>query len=140
MLRKLTLSLVLTVCALAASKPTFANLITVNGGSAPYSLNSGDTLYIASGTYTGTVSGLSANNRTIIVAGGATFQPCLLQPDNGVVCKMFIYGTFTYNQPLTSNTNFTIDIYAGGLVSVADMNTKGRDQVWTNQYDGTLTF
>jgi len=141
MFRKLTLSFILTVSLLLVGKFSFANLITVNGGSAPYSLNSGDTLFIASGTYNGSVSGLNSNNITIIVAGGATFQPALLDgTSNGIVCKMHIYGTFTYTLPLTTNTNFTLDNYAGGLVNLAAMNTKGKDQVWTNNIGGTMNF
>jgi hypothetical protein len=142
MFRKLTLSFFLTVSAFAFSNFSFANLITVNGGSTAYSLNANDTLFIASGTYTGTVSGLSsANNPTIIVAGGATFQPTLLNPTNGVVCKMFIYGTFTYNQPLTTNTNFSINVYAGGVANFNNtVDTKGKDQVWTNNIGGTMNF
>ena len=142
MLRKLALSFLLIVCTIAVSNFSFATTITYNGGPiSDYTLVANDTLYIASGTYTGTVSGLNANNRTIIVAGGATFQPTLLQPTNGVVCKMHIYGTFTYNQPLTTNTNFTIDVYAGGVMNLTNtMDTKGRDQVWTNQIGGTMNF
>ena len=122
------------------SKTSFANIITVNGGSGAYTLGVNDTLFIASGTYTGIVSGLSANNRTIIVAGGATFQPSTLQPTNGVVCKIINYGTFTYTASLTTNTDFTLDNYAGGIVNLAAMNTKGKNQVWTNHYGGTINF
>ena len=140
MFRKLTLSFILTACTFLVGKLSFANLITVNGGSTSYSLNNGDTLFIASGTYTGSVSGLNSNNKTIIVAGGATFEPANLAPTNGVVCKMHIYGTFTYTSSLTTNTNFTIDIYAGGMVNLSAMNTKGKDQVWTNHHGGTMNF
>jgi hypothetical protein len=41
---------------------------------------------------------------------------------------------------LTTNTNFTLDNYAGGIINLADMNTKGRDQVWTNHHGGTINF
>jgi hypothetical protein len=139
MFRKLTLSFLLIV---AVSKFSFATIITFNAGDPidNYSLGANDTLFIASGTYTGTVSGLNSNNKTIIVANGATFQPALLQPDNGVVCKMLIYGTFTYTLPLTTNTNFKLDNYAGGIVNLGAMNTKGRDQVWTNYTGGIMNF
>ncbi|HEX6847699.1 MAG TPA: T9SS type A sorting domain-containing protein, partial [Chitinophagaceae bacterium] len=91
--------------------------------------------------YTGTVSGLTSNNRTIIVAGGATFQPTLLDgTSNGIVCKMHIYGTFTYSSSLTTNTTFTLTNYAGGVVNLAALNTKGKDQVWTNNIGGTINF
>ena len=141
MFRKLTLSFLLTVCSIAVSNLSFANIITYSGGPIiDYTLSNNDTLFIASGTYTGSVSGLNSNNRTIIVAGGATFQPTALNPNNGVVCKMHVYGTFTYTQSLTTNTNFTLDNYAGGMVNLAAMNTKGRDQVWTNHHGGTINF
>jgi len=142
MFRKLTLPFLLTVCSIAVSNFSFANTITYSGGPIiDYTLAANDTLYIASGTYTGTVSGLNANNRTIIVAGGATFQPTLLNPTNGVVCKMIIYGTFTYAAALTTNTNFTIDVYAGGVANFTNtVDTKGRDQVWTNNIGGTMNF
>ena len=141
MFRKLTLSLLLTVCSIAVSNFSFANIITYSGGPiVDYTLGNNDTLFIASGTYTGSVSGLNSNNRTIIVAGGATFEPTALNPNNGVVCKMYIYGTFTYSSSLTTNTNFTLDVYAGGVVNLAAMNTKGKDQLWTNNYGGTINF
>ena len=141
MIRNFTLSLFLTVCSFAVGKYSFANIITYSGGPIiNYSLNANDTLYIASGTYTGQVSGLNSNNKTILVAGGATFQPSLLQPTTGVVCKIKNYGTFTYTQSLTTNTNFTLDNYAGGIVNLAAMDTKGRDQVWTNHIGGTINF
>jgi hypothetical protein len=139
--RKFTLPTLFTVCALALSNFSFANLITYNGGPvSDYPLNNNDTLFIASGTYTGKVSGLNSNTITIIVANGATFQPNQLAPTNGVVCKMHIYGTFNYTPSLTTNTNFTIDVWAGGIVNLTAMNTKGKDQVWTNHIGGTLNF
>ena len=142
MLRHFTLSLFLTVSICLAGKFSFAANITINGASnTNYTLGAGDTLFIKNnGNYTGVISGLSGNNRVIVVEGGGIFNPSGLNPDNGVVCKMHIYGTFTYSQPLTTNTNFTLDNYAGGIVNLAAMNTKGRDQVWTNHIGGTINF
>ena len=142
MFRKLTLSLILSVCMLLASNVSYAITITVTGTSnTNYTLNAGDILVIAAGAnYTGTVSGLTANDRTIIVEGGATFQPASLVPTNGVVCTIKNYGTFTYSQPLTTNTNFTLDNYAGGMVNLTTLNTKGKNQTWTNNIGGTINF
>jgi len=142
MFRKLTLSSFLTVCIFLASNFSYANIITVTGVSnAPYSLSPGDTLFIATGAnYTGTVSGLNSNNKTIIVEGGAIFNPLSLAPTNGVVCKIKNYGTFTYSQSLTTNTDFSLDNYAGGVVNLADLSTKGKNQVWTNNVGGTINF
>ena len=146
MLRHFTLSFLLTVCTFLASKVSYAITITVTGTSnTNYTLGPGDILFIAAGAnYTGAVSGLTGNDRTITVEGGGIFNPSGLigsgGPNNSIVCKMHIYGTFTYTQPLTTNTNFTLDNYAGGIVNLAALNTRGRDQVWTNHIGGTMNF
>jgi hypothetical protein len=143
MLRKLTLSFILTVTAIVASNSSYATIYVYDGVTPlpnPLNLNNGDSLHIAAGTFTGQVSGLNSNTIKISVAGGATFQPSLLSPTNGIVCKMYNYGTFTYTQPLTTNTNFIFNNYAGGIVNLAAMNTKGKDQVWTNNIGGIMNF
>jgi len=133
--RRLTLSLILAGFALLVSKFSAANLITNNGGSTPYTLANGDTLYLASGTYTGNINGI-ASGATIIVSNLADFQPANL-PSNAVG-TLYVYGTFTYNSSLTTNTNFKL--YNYGMVNLASLTVKGKDQVWTNFYGGIINF
>ena len=135
MLRKFTLPFILAVFALVINKSASANLITVNGGSTPYTLANGDTLLIASGTYTGSIGGI-ASGATIIVSSLATFQPTSL-PSN-TTGSFYVYGTFTYTSSLTTNTNFTIHNY--GMTNLGSVTLKGKDQLWTNHYGGTINF
>jgi len=135
MSRRLTLSLILAVFALIVGKFSAANLITNNGGSTPYTLANGDTLFIASGTYTGDINGI-ASGATIIVSNLADFQPASLP--NNTVGTIYVYGTFKYTSSLTTNTNFKLHNY--GMVTLASLTVKGKDQVWTNFYGGIINF
>lgn len=139
MFRKLTLFLFLTVSAFLIGNISFANLITVNGGSTPYTLANGDTLFIQSGTYTGNIGGFAAG-ATIIVSDLATFQPTGMSHPN-VRGTMYVYGTFIMNNnpQFRTNTDFTIHNY--GTVQINyETRMDGSNQTWTNHYGGIINF
>jgi len=89
MIRNFTLSVILSLCASLFCK--FASAITYvnNGTNTNYTLNAGDSLYIASGTYTGTISGLNSVSAKITVSDMAIFQPAGFP--NNAVCTMNVY-------------------------------------------------
>jgi len=139
MVRNFTLSVILSLCASLFCK--FANAITYvdNGTSTTYSLNSGDSLYIASGTYTGSITGFPSGAK-ITVSDLAIFQPSSFPNTNGNSAKgtMWVYGTFTFNNTFLSNDGFTLHNY--GTVTLGNTTLKGSGQTWTNHYGGTINF
>ena len=139
MVRNFTLSVILSLCASLFCK--FANGITYvdNGTSTTYSLNSGDSLYIASGTYTGSITGFPSGAK-ITVSDLAVFQPSSFPNTNGNSAKgtMWVYGTFTFNNTFLSNDGFTLHNY--GTVTLGNTTLKGSGQTWTNHYGGTINF
>ena len=139
MVRRLTLSILLSVCTIAVSNFSFANLITVNGGSAPYTLVSGDTLFIQSGTYTGNIGGF-AQGATIIVSDLATFQPTGMSFPN-VRGTMVIYGSFIMNNnpQFRTNSDFTMHNYGTVQINYETLMS-GSNQTWTNYAGATMNF
>jgi len=138
MFRKLTLSLILTVCSLLVGKLSFATYYNDNGTSNPYTLNTGDTLFIAANTYTGNIGGF-AIGATIIVSDLATFQPTGMSWSN-VHGTMYIYGTFIMNNAqFRTNSNFTL--YNYGTVQINFLTRMdGSNQLWVNSYGATINF
>lgn len=135
MVRNFTLSVILTLCAFLFCKFTYAITYVDNGTSTTYSLNSGDSLYIASGTYTGIISGFAAGAK-ITVSDAAIFQPAGM-PFPNIRGTMYIYGTFTMTTQLRSNTGFTL--YNYGVVSLNSTTLmSGSDQVWTNNLGAVM--
>jgi hypothetical protein len=135
MVRNFTLSVILSLCASLFCK--FANAITYvdNGTSTTYSLNSGDSLYIASGTYTGIINGFPSGAK-ITVSGSAIFQPSSMDfPD--VHGTIYVYGTFQMTTQLRSNSGFTVNNY--GVVSLTStLLMSGSDQIWTNNLGAVM--
>ncbi|HEU5165438.1 MAG TPA: T9SS type A sorting domain-containing protein [Chitinophagaceae bacterium] len=137
MISKFTLSLLLTVCSLLIGKFAVATNYTNNGGSTPnYSLNAGDTLFIASGTYTGSIQNFPAGAVIIVTDIANTFQPSSFPNNAGGT--IYVYGTFTYTSSLTTNSNFTIHNY--GMVNLGAVTLKGSNQTWINHYGATINF
>jgi len=139
MTRNFTLSVILSLCASLFCK--FASAITYvdNGTSTTYSLNSGDSLFIATGTYTGNINSFPSGAK-ITVSDMAIFNPSTFPNTSGNSAAgiMYVYGTFTFTSSLITNTNFTIHNY--GTVNLGSVTIKGKDQVWTNHYGGTINF
>ena len=137
MFRNLALSLLLTVNAVAFSLSSFAITYVDNGTSTNYTINAGDSLYIAFGTYTGQISGLGSVNAKITVNSGATFQPSGIP--NNAVATIDNYGTVIFGYNIRTNTGFTLNNY--GIFSVSG-NTVivGNNQTWTNNIGGVMNF
>lgn len=92
------------VWALGCTAATYT--YTDNGGSTNYSLNSGQSLKINSGTYTGTINNFPASS-TICVETGASFQPSNLNNTAGTLIN---YGT-TRLQTFSYSTGTVLDNY-----------------------------
>src|SRR5258705_916571 len=137
MTRNLALSLSLTVCALLVGKLSFATNYVDNGTATNYNLTSADSLYIASGTYTGQITGFASGARITIDYTG-TFKPSSMPNNaNGTIHN---YGIFTYTSSWTVNTDFTVNNYAGGVMNFGAVTIKGNNQTWTNNIGGTINF
>jgi len=137
MIRKFTLSAILSLCASVSFKLFAGTTYIDNGTSTTYTLNTGDTLYIATGTYTGVIGGFDYG-ATIIVSNGATFQPSSI-PFPNVHGTMYIYGTFKMTTQLRTNSGFTLNNY--GIVSLTSATLmSGSGQVWTNNYGAVLNM
>jgi hypothetical protein len=106
-----------------------------NGSSATYNLNTGDSLYIASGTFTGTITGFDAGAK-IAVASGAVFQPASM-PWPNLHGTMYVYGTFKMTSQLHTNTGFILNNYGVVLVTSTTLMS-GSGQVWNNYYGALL--
>lgn len=102
-----------------AANCTAAYTHTNNGGSSNYTLNSGQSLKIASGTYTGALDGF-ASGASVCVETGATFNPSNINVIAGTLTN---YGTTTL-QTFVYNTGAVIDNY-GTLSFPGGLNTNG---------------
>jgi hypothetical protein len=137
MIRNLALSFILTVTAFTVCKTSFAINYVDNGTATNYDLNPGDSLYVASGTYTGNITDFASGAR-ITVANGATFTPGSMPHNaNGTIHN---YGIFTYTSSWTVNTNFKVNNYAGGIMTLGSITIRGNSQTWTNYIGGIITF
>ena len=136
-MRNLTLSFFLTVTALTVCKTSFAITYINNGTPTNYNLTSADSLFVASGTYTGNITGFASGAR-ITISGSAIFTPGSMPHNaNGTIHN---YGIFTYTSSWTVNTNFTVHNYAGGIMTLGSITIRGNSQRWTNYVGGIITF
>ena len=135
MYRHSTLFGILTLTASCLLSVASATVYTNNGNSANYSLNAGDSLSIASGTYTGNISTFPAGAK-IGIQSGAVFQPASFSFPN-IHGTVYVYGTFKMTSQLRTNTSFTL--YNYGVVWVTSTTLmSGSSQVWTNYYGGLM--
>jgi hypothetical protein len=117
------------------SNPVSSTVYVDNGSSATYNLVAGDSLNIASGTFTGTISGFALGAK-ISVASGAVFQPASMAFPN-VRGTMYVYGTFKMTPQLRTNSNFTLHNY-GVVWASSTTLMSGSSQVWNNYYGALL--
>ncbi len=114
-----------------------ATIYNDNGTATTYTLVAGDSLHIASGTYTGTIASF-ATGAKISVAHGATFQPAAMSFPN-VRGTIYVYGTFKMTTQLRTNSDFRIHNY--GLVWVTSTTLmSGSGQQWTNYFGATMNL
>lgn len=135
MYRNSTLFGFYTLIASCILSTASATVYTDNGSSATYSLNAGDSLSIASGTFTGTISNFAAGAE-IAVQSGAVFQPSSFLFPN-IHGTLYVYGTFKMTSQLRTNTGFKLNNY--GVVWVTSTTLmSGSSQLWTNYYGGLI--
>lgn len=104
-----------------------------NGSSKTYTLKTGDSLYIAGGTFTGTINDWE-NGGKVTIATGARFAPAAV---NGFRSKYVNYGTITIGT-LNALTGFGLVNHGTVVINGnADMNGNA-GQVWTNTVGGNL--
>ncbi len=140
----------LTGQALAANcTATYTN--TSSGGSTNYTLNYGNSLKIASGTYTGTINNFSSTS-TICVETGATFTPSNLNNPAGTLANygtttlsgaafnagtvIHNYGTFTFTGSPNTNGATTFYNHTNATMSAPTFQL-GSNSTFTN--DGLMT-
>jgi hypothetical protein len=138
MFRKPSLSILLMAFAFLLCNYAKAVTYVDNGTSNPYTLNAGDSLFIATGTYTGNIGGF-ASGAKITVSDLAIFQPTGMNFPN-VRGTMYVYGSFIMNNPnFRTNTGFTI--YNYGTVQINNQTTmSGQDQYWFNSLGANMYF
>ena len=133
--RNSTLLALISLLASVFCSQSSATTYIDNGSAATYNLNAGDSLYIASGTFTGTISGFPAGAK-IAVASGAVFQPASIDFPN-IHGTMYIYGSFKMTSPLRTNSGFTLHNYGVVLVTATTLMS-GSGQVWNNYFGALL--
>jgi hypothetical protein len=133
--RNSTLFALISLLASLFCSQSSATTYIDNGSSATYNLNASDSLYIASGTFTGTITGFDAGAK-IAVASGAVFQPVSM-PWPNVHGTMYVYGTFKMTSQLHTNTGFILNNYGVVLVTSTTLMS-GSGQVWNNYYGALL--
>jgi hypothetical protein len=121
----------LTFNTLANSQAVYVD----NGTSTNYNLASGDSLYIKSGTYTGSINKFDKDAK-ITVAAGATFQPGNISNPRGTLRNL---GSVKMNGWFSTNGGFTVDNY-GSMWFASGMSFNQGVQNWTNYYGGIMKF
>ena len=141
MIRLLALSTILTISGLFIYKPAAAITYVDYGTNNTYTLTASDSLYIASGTFTGNINAFPTGAK-ITIADGATFAPTVFPNTSGNSASgiLYNYGTFTFTNPWISNTNFTLHNYAGGIMTFGNVTVRGNSQTWTNYLGGIINF
>ena len=135
--RNSTLIVALSLLASVFYNTSSATVYIDNGTATDYDLLAGDSLYIASGTYTGNITGF-ATGAKIAVASGAIFQPASIASPN-MHGTLYVYGTFKYTSAtqLKTNSDFTLHNY--GIVWItSSVQMNGSNQVWNNYFNATI--
>jgi hypothetical protein len=139
MKRIFTLTVLFAV--LATTKLNAQITYTNNGTSTNYTLNAGDSLSIASGTYTGKV--VTNTGSKIVVQTGATFQPNTF---NNVSASFENYGTVKIAMNLKTTAGFGLINYGNFWVTGTTDLTGATAQTWINIFgsqlklDGDVSF
>ncbi len=105
-----------------------------NGNSSTYILYAGDSLHIASGTYTGTILNWQEGAK-ISVANGATFKPSSFSYFLG---DMYVYGNATLSEINGQSASYHLKNY--GTLTISGDTYLGNDATLENTYGATLTF
>ncbi len=105
-----------------------------NGTSNNYNLNNGDSLYVASGTFSGNIWSFN-NGAKITIASGASFQPGNLSNPKGTFLN---YGSAKFSG-LSGNSGLTV-INWGTFWVTGSTQLNGSNETWTNEFGGMMRF
>jgi len=126
---------VIIVLGYLSPEPIFSQTTYVdNGTSNTYTLQTGDSLYIKQGIFTGTVNNWGTGGK-ITIANGATFKPANV---NGYKSRYTVYGTMTVASLQTSD-GFSLNNY--GTVTVnGNTQLNGSAQTLINNAAAVINF
>ncbi|MBX3256323.1 MAG: T9SS type A sorting domain-containing protein [Chitinophagaceae bacterium] len=106
-----------------------------NGTSTSYTLQSGDSLYIKQGTFTGSITNWNGGGK-VTVAAGATLKPGSV---NGLRGPYVVYGTAVFSS-FDTEAGFALNNYGSVTINNASQVNGSGNQVWINNIGATLTF
>lgn len=132
--RIFTLAILISGLTLA-SKTQSQTIYIDNGSSNTYTLQNGDSLYIAQGTFTGTINDWN-NGGKVTIAASATFRPANV---NNFRSKYTNYGTAIINSLGTEN-GFGLRNYGTFTINGGAQINGSAGQVITNYANGIINF
>lgn len=106
-----------------------------NGTSNTYTLQTGDSLYIKQGTFTGQINDWNQGGK-ITIANGATFKPSGV---NGFRSKYVVNGTMIVSS-LSTEGGFGLKNYGTVTVNGSTQMNGNAAQIWTNYTGATINF
>ncbi|MBX2922351.1 MAG: T9SS type A sorting domain-containing protein [Chitinophagaceae bacterium] len=106
-----------------------------NGTSTSYTLQTGDSLYIKQGTFTGSITNWSGGGK-VTVAAGATLKPSSV---NGLRGPYIVYGTAVFSS-FDTEAGFGLNNYGSVTINNASQVNGSGNQVWINNIGAVLTF
>jgi hypothetical protein len=118
------------LCYSAFSQATYID----DGSSATYTLQTGDSLYIRQGTFTGKINDWAQGGK-VTIAVGATFKPSSV---NGYHSKYIVYGSAILPS-LQTAAGFELENYGATTVNGNAQMNDGV-QTWTNANNATIHF
>lgn len=123
--------LIMSVSTFSFGQTTYVD----NGTSNTYTLQTGDSLYIKQGTFTGSINDWN-NGGKVTVAAGATLKPANV---NGFRSKYVIYGTAELAS-LNTEAGFGLNNFGTVTVNGGSQVNGNNAQTWINNTGATLTF
>ena len=132
---KLILTLtILIISALFACSANCQTTFVDHGSSTTYILNTGDSLYIDKGNFTGVINTFNRDAK-ITVAAGASFQPASFNNPKGILT---IYGNAKFS---SLNSSKYFDLENSGITEITGSTSmSGGQQTWKNYFGATLKF
>jgi hypothetical protein len=106
-----------------------------NGTSTTYTLQTGDSLYIKQGTFTGVLNDWNQGGK-VTIASGATFKPSSV---NGYRSKYVVNGTMIVSS-LSTEGGFGLKNYGTVTVNGSTQMNGNAAQIWTNYTGATINL
>lgn len=105
-----------------------------NGSSDTYTLQTGDSLYVSKGTFTGKIKDWAQGGK-VTIAVGATFKPTSVE---GFRSKYLVYGSAIL-PALQTESGFGLENH-GVLTINGNTQMNGGAQIWNNAANATINF